>query len=389
MTCPQCEHIIDQPGLPHVIRTCGDCGRIMQVHEPGKHGRGLKVTKGDQFVVPQSWLQQQLFFNPLKSTAMFSRSGLDWLAKSVMLEEVYRKQNSFTDELFRLENWCEEILRGSSLLQGLDLENDADADKVLEILKNRDDLVEWWALHIILYVSLAKESIGNGDASSAAWAIACVERFRTIIIFRQELEEAVWIGQSAKRIIEALRIWDKHQTDNDEKFWQSTFKENSYVLSQVFAVPIIHIQDNSYVGGMQIDRTEAKYADYLFSSEFSGEAILVEIKAPNTKLLGAQYRKAVYPPASGLSGAVIQVLDYRTSLIRNVERLGHDLKVSNPRCVVIAGNSQQQLDSKAKRESFELYRRSLKDVEIVTYDELFRKVEVLASLFNLSRKRAE
>jgi hypothetical protein len=36
-----------------------------------------------------------------------------------------------------------------------------------------------------------------------------------------------------------------------------------------------------------------------------------------------------------------------------------------------------------------LFRRNLKDVQIVTYDELFRKLEVLASLFNLVRGNAE
>jgi len=39
------------------------------------------------------------------------------------------------------------------------------------------------------------------------------------------------------------------------------------------------------------------------------------------------------------------------------------------------------------RKSFELYRTSLRDVEIVTYDELFKKADTLATLFNLIRKK--
>ena len=39
------------------------------------------------------------------------------------------------------------------------------------------------------------------------------------------------------------------------------------------------------------------------------------------------------------------------------------------------------------RKSFELYRTSLRDVEIVTYDELFKKAETLGTLFNLIRKK--
>lgn len=54
-----------------------------------------------------------------------------------------------------------------------------------------------------------------------------------------------------------------------------------------------------------------------------------------------------------------------------------------PRCVLIAGNSKSELTSSAKRNSFELYRSQLKDIEIVTFDELLRKIQALAKLFNL------
>jgi hypothetical protein len=52
---------------------------------------------------------------------------------------------------------------------------------------------------------------------------------------------------------------------------------------------------------------------------------------------------------------------------------------------VVAGNGGAELSSDEKRHAFEQFRANSKDVEIVTYDELFRKLEVLASLFNLAR----
>ena len=55
--------------------------------------------------------------------------------------------------------------------------------------------------------------------------------------------------------------------------------------------------------------------------------------------------------------------------------------------MVVAGDATTELDTEAKRRSFELYRSSLKDLEIVTYDELFKKAEVLATLFNLKSSR--
>ncbi len=43
------------------------------------------------------------------------------------------------------------------------------------------------------------------------------------------------------------------------------------------------------------------------------------------------------------------------------------------------GNTAQ-LDTEGKKESFEHFRRALRGTEIVTFDELFRKVEVLLDL---------
>jgi hypothetical protein len=53
------------------------------------------------------------------------------------------------------------------------------------------------------------------------------------------------------------------------------------------------------------------------------------------------------------------------------------------------GNYERELTAPKLRSSFELFRSSLAGVEIVTFDEFFRKVEQLANLFNLGRKAAE
>ena len=115
---------------------------------------------------------------------------------------------------------------------------------------------------------------------------------------------------------------------------------------------------------------------------------MVEIKTPATSLLGSKYR-GTYRPSSELSGAVMQALDYRRTLSKNLASVlaetNHKLNAFSPKCVVIAGNGSVELSSEAKRAAFEMFRANSRDVEIVTYDELFRKLEVLASLFRLTR----
>lgn len=388
MPCPKCEHIVERPDLPHVVRQCEGCSRELRIHEPGAHGIGFKVRKGDQVVIPADWLKLSL--NPLKSSGQFSRHGLQWFAEQIHLEELPKKKNEVSAEIDRLEAQCDQILGASSLLEGLDLSNPDHADKIIGKLKERQDTAEWWAFLMGTFISFLRDAIEKNDVQQAVWAMGCVERCRAMLLFKEHLEEVVWMGQSAKRVVDILHRWDSNKTNADEGFWQITFRENAYAISQVFAVPLVFIQEAAYVGGMSIDRQNAKLVDYLFSNESSQEAVLVEIKTPATKLLGPKYR-GTYRPSPELSGAVMQALDYRRTLSKNlsavVDGITHKLSAFAPKCVVVIGNGALELDSEVKRGAFEMFRSNSKDVEIVTYDELFRKLEVLASLFSLTRQK--
>lgn len=276
------------------------------------------------------------------------------------------------------------------MLKELDIENPEHSEKIFKILIENQESVEWWAYISALFNQLAEEAIENGDAQRAAWAMACAERSRSMLVFKQDLEEVVWMGHSAKRLVDILREWDGNKDNSDEGFWQIKFNENSYVLSQVFSVPVVFIHDSAYVGGMCIDRKDAKIVDYLYSSASTNEAILIEIKTPTTKLLGSKYRN-VFKPSAEITGSVVQVNDYKSSLMQNLSTItkgfGKELTAFNPRCLIIAGNGKKELDQEAKRRSFELFRSSLQGIEIITYDELFKKIEVLATLFGLVKKK--
>ena len=386
MTCEKCANVVERPDLPHVIRACEGCGRLLRIHEPGENGRGFKVQKGDQVVIPAGFIKLSL--NPLKSSGQFSHHGLGWFAQQIHLEDLPTKRDEMPAEIERLVACNEDILRRSSLLDGLSLDDTDHADAVFAALEGHRDTIEWWAYLSLVFLSMASDAIEQNDSTAAAWATSCAERCRSMVVFKEHLEEVVWMGQSAKRVIDILRIWDNNRSNANESFWQATFKENAYAVSQVFAVPLVFIKDSAYVGGMGIDRKNAKFVDFLFSVESSREAVLIEIKTPATKLLGKRYR-GTYCPSPELVGAVMQVLDYRGTLVKDlravVEGTGHDLSAFSPKCAVILGNGTAELADVQKRAAFEHFRANSRDVEIVTFDELFRKIEVLASLFSLTR----
>jgi len=77
------------------------------------------------------------------------------------------------------------------------------------------------------------------------------------------------------------------------------------------------------------------------------------------------------------------VSKYKDKFLKQFYSLAQDsaeeFRAADPPCLLIVGHSSQ-LDSDAKRDSFELFRRSQRVMEIITFDELFKKIELLLSL---------
>ena len=189
------------------------------------------------------------------------------------------------------------------------------------------------------------------------------------------------LGMAA--IKNALGYWKQHESETSEEFWQQALTDRAYVLSQLFAYPVVVIGTKAYVGGKVISRLGGKEADFLLVAESTNSVIIVEIKTPQTPLLGSEYRGGVFPLSRELSGAVAQVLRYRQLLSRTFDSLTAEiptrLTMGEPRCVVIAGSSKE-LSTQPEKENFELQRDRVRGVTIMTFDELFLKIDRLVSL---------
>ncbi len=383
-TCEQIEDVTEAGGL-YVIRNCSECGRPMKVREPGKHGIGVRIRKGDQPVMPAGWLK--IAANPLKGSGHLSKSGLDWFAGLVFGNGLEKRRQDFLTAIAELDDEYGEVLKKSPLLAALDIEDPEQSEAVFNKLSADKSTPEWWLYVSGTFLSIAKDAIEKQDAPLAAWAVACAERFRSLYLFKAHFEEVVWMGHSAKRLTDLLGLWEAHKTNGDEEFWQIQFQSHSLAFTQLFSVPVTFIVGKAYVGGQGIDRSDARFVDFLFSGGSAREAILIEIKTPVTPLIQKQPYRGNHAPSSQLTGS--QVADYRRSLNRDLDTLIRDGKYNlaafNPKAVVIIGNSSE-LNNDKKIRSFQLFRSGLSDVEIVTFDELFLKIERLASLFNLIRK---
>jgi hypothetical protein len=181
-----------------------------------------------------------------------------------------------------------------------------------------------------------------------------------------------------ERLIEHLS--DTLEKKLKEPEWQAFFTDNPFVLRLAFGLPIIAVGGQLSVGGRKFSGAGDKISDFVVKAAASGNLALIEIKTPETALLGAtQYRDDLYAPAHELSGAVNQVLDQRYHLQQNIHSLKgnsgiFDVETYAVQCLVIAG---RRPEAKVKLKSLELFRNSLKSVTIVTYDELLDKLRHL------------
>ena len=178
-----------------------------------------------------------------------------------------------------------------------------------------------------------------------------------------------------------LDVWRKNATNPNEDFWQEELAKHSFVLSFLFAYPIIVIRGKAYVGGKEYDNRHGNLVDFLARVPTSRNAVLIEIKTPVTPLLGAKYRQDVFPPSTELIGAVSQVIHYKESLLGDPQvRQTADLSLSEPRCLIIAGSGQTELVDDSRKKAFERFRERLLGVHIVTFDEVLRRIEDLHAL---------
>lgn len=179
------------------------------------------------------------------------------------------------------------------------------------------------------------------------------------------------------------------QTSNTkslEKRWQKYLKENAWIFSSIFAQPVILFQDEAYAGGKAVDNKGGKFTDFLIKSSLSDNVAFFEIKTHKTQLLEkTAYRgNDVFSTTKDLAGCVNQVLNQRDKFQKSYATLKleseDEFETINSACFVLAGSIESL--TKKQKYSFELFRSNNKDVEIITFDEVKKKIELLRTILS-------
>lgn len=259
-----------------------------------------------------------------------------------------------------------------------------DLEKVIELFEGNNEL----------FTQLLSDNKGELLEQTLEWVVNTNNSEKIVDKFLKlgekdldQLNSLVGIANLKK----VLAVWEDNKDNTSEKFWQDLLKDNTWILSQIFSNPTVLIDNEAFVGGKTTNNDKGKVVDFLYTNPFSKDAVLIEIKTPTTPLLNTtEYRAGVHSVHKDLAGAVSQVLTYKGSLqseytqilVNNIRsQKPIDFDVINPSCVVISGRFDT-LDKPTLKHPFELYRKELKNVIVITFDELFMKIKHLIDLLS-------
>lgn len=306
-----------------------------------------------------------------------ARPGLSWFIRHIVFvdgdpQTLSELTTKIVDEIEQANELVESSQRFA------DLDPDKNPDAAFDTLMANDAWPEKWAMLVVKFGSDFVDEANELDAEARQVVLWRLAKVRAMLIFTLHVEELTWRGYlnfGVDDISEVLSAWEQSDKTEVEEYWQTFIQDRPYLINLIAPGPVQVHTGKAFLGGKKVDNTGGKIVDFLLANSIGGNAALLEIKRPATKLLReTPYRDDIYAPSTELAGSVAQILNYRDTLMTGDVR-DLNLDAFMPSCMVLIGNHGAELDSPEKRRSFELYRASLNGVSIVTYDELFERLK--------------
>lgn len=240
--------------------------------------------------------------------------------------------------------------------------NTYEDDKISKMLSGLDD---------------AHERLSKAD-------IETIARLHASLVEDQKVDfSSITVAEESKSRNE--RIYLQSVVDEFKKrLANSTHSESDW---QRFLQKYILFFNTSYVDAIEklsVD-LRGKYPDFLLVNVY-GYIDIYEIKKPTTNLLRHDDSRDNYYWDVEVAKAISQTEKYVQMLIKKdlevreiiKEKCGIEVKIVRPRGFIVVGNSKQLLNQKMN-DDFRLLASSLKNVDVILYDEFLSNLENLLS----------
>jgi hypothetical protein len=175
----------------------------------------------------------------------------------------------------------------------------------------------------------------------------------------------------------------------DEYVWQYFFSQNPWIFGYGLDYRFQGIlQKEFHASNSEADGSNEVIGDFLLGDKKF--TTFVELKKPNTEIFGLEKNRSnSWRLSNHLIDAVSQILEQKAAGQIKLDKIVHDnkgneikQKAYDSKTILIIGNWNQIKDDsdlirKIKEKTFELFRRDSKNIEIVTYDELYERAKFI------------
>ncbi|PIF34513.1 uncharacterized protein DUF4263 [Flavobacterium sp. 9] len=186
-----------------------------------------------------------------------------------------------------------------------------------------------------------------------------------------------------------------NKSQGDEAVWQKFFEKNTWILGYgldyIFNSELDEKKLEQVTSGSNF-LAKGKRIDALLKSQGAINSLcFCELKLSSHSLLKEiknSYREESWQISDHLSGAIAQVqrtvqkaikeISTKTEIKDSEDYLtGEELYLYNPKAFILIGNLNEFIKddkiNEIKFSSFEMFRKNLKNIEILTYDELYQR----------------
>ena len=182
-----------------------------------------------------------------------------------------------------------------------------------------------------------------------------------------------------------------------EKIWQHFLANNEWIFGFGLDYQFLGIlQDEARIGSADLAGRDGAITDFLLNS--TNFTVLVEVKTPATALFDTKRNRAgSWRLSSDLIDAVSQILEQKAAwqlkaelnASSNFDRKGGLVaqKTVDPKCILLVGSAAafeaNDREHDLRLRTFELFRRDSRNIEILTYDELYDRASFVVNHKNL------
>lgn len=174
----------------------------------------------------------------------------------------------------------------------------------------------------------------------------------------------------------------------DESWWQTFFEQNTWIFGYGLKYQFLDlVSKQPHYGGADVEGKGMEKGDFLTHTSADIKfTVLLEIKKPDSPLLGkAKYRNGAWQLGEELVGGVSQLQanceQWNISGSRSAENnellLQEKIFTVSPKGILVIGKTAQLEGNPAGRNTFERFRRSLSNPEVITYDELYERAKFI------------